>query len=50
MEHIFGMPALILKAIYLKVNILSLNVKIITELALSGSGVWGPHPLDDINQ
>lgn len=36
--HIFGMPAFILKAIYLRVNILSLNAKIIAELVLSGSG------------
>lgn len=40
MEHIFGMLALILKAVYLKANILLLNVKIIAELELSGLGFW----------
>ena len=42
MRSVFGMPALISKAIYLQVNILSLNSKLIAELVLSGSGGLGP--------
>lgn len=50
MGPVFGMPALISKAVYLQVNTCSLHAKIIAELVLSGSGGLGPPLLDDSYQ
>lgn len=50
MRPIFGTSAPISKAVYLQVNMLSLNAKLISGLVLSGSGGLGLPPLDDTNQ